>query len=78
MHMVIHEDVGMHRAGEFPCQAGKLGQIKVPIVLREEAWLPVVPSLNDVGWNPCKQGTKTACHDVHNVGGAEMEDSLGV
>lgn len=60
MDMVSHEDVGMDSAVvTFRCFFGAL-QIKAEIIIGEEGWIPVAPTLDDVlglsGKNVARQG----------------------
>ena len=62
MNVVVHQHIGMDGAAEKSRQLLKLGKIKVPIVLREEAVAPVVSSLHDMRGNSGEQCSKASRH----------------
>jgi hypothetical protein len=46
--MIGHQTVGVYRAFEFRGELGKVTEVRAVIAVLKKAWLPIVPTLDDV------------------------------
>jgi hypothetical protein len=66
MHMIGHQDIGMHLACGFVCVLTGQGQIDEIIGLACEAGASIVAALDDVQWYRGQYQSWTSRHEVNS------------